>query len=614
MTIARKNNFQVLWIAVFLLLLVFASRVVLIDGMTFHQDEARSAMRMFGTPAQIVSWQPPAWSPFQNLILMVWKDLAGGLPASLRYLSLLFFMLSIALTYRVTMHLFRSQKIAWSVVLVYVSLGLSIYLSIFVRGYIFAMALFPLTLWLTCRYFEEAHWRRAIPLAVSIVLMFYSTYTSLFAFLSIGLFTLIRYPRAIWHWWMPIVIALPLALPELIRNTDFIASRTPGGKASTFTFAPFSQLIEIYKDYFGQNEILWLVLVFIALGIFFLRGRPHYKSLIWIVLVAGLFPILAYVMAGIGIFHLFAPRYTWWVLIIIALGIGYGISYLPRFIWMPLAVILLAQMFSLNVGERYQPFHVLPFEENFRWLAENVQAGDALLVDPNFCIVDCNEMDSWGYYYQVYVGDKLETILEPDEHRRIWYVRGNKHDESLENILLETRIATIFVGPPDFLIRLYEAPPDVEGVLFENGMRFHGFEVIEDGQRDYLPYNWREQTSTTIRLWWSIDEALDADYSVSLQFVDAVEGGLLTQNDGAPQVIHTSAVDTSPTPSETSQWEIGRYYVDERLIEFPDLTLEAYTDLVLTVYQWWDGVRLSAPGVNTDTQLPLTSAVIWGWG
>ncbi|HLV35201.1 MAG TPA: glycosyltransferase family 39 protein [Spirillospora sp.] len=602
-------------IAVLVLLTIFASRILILNQMQFHQDEARSAMRMFGTTAQIIAWQPPDWPPLHNVVLGWWQHLAGPLPFSLRSLSVFFFMLGVAFTYRAARRLFSSEPAAWGAVVVYAALGYSVYLSTFVRAYVLAMALFSLALWLTLRYFHLPTWRRALPLGLTLAALFYSTYTAVFAFGILGLYSLLTRPRAVWRWWLPGLFALLLAVPELMSKAEFFMGRVESAVNIFPELDPLPQAMTgLLQDFAGHGYIIWLVVSVLALALFITEKRLPRTVISWV--LAGMFlgPISLYILAAIPIVYFFEGRYAWWVFVLIGLGLGYGLSRLPRTIRAVTFTALVILMFTIPINARYKPNHHRPFEQNFRWLQQQIEPGDVMLVDPDFCLIQCNEADSWGYYYDTYLRQHIEIVQEPANHRRVWYVRADGwHDTATEQAVLENRIPTIFVGPWDFLIRLYQGPPDPEGILFENGLRFHGMDVMDGGSIMRQPYYWREQTTARVRLWWSIDRPLDADYSISVQ-VQNREGRLVAQNDGPPRPVHLSLVDTSELPAETSRWEPGRYYIDERDILLPNLGSEIYANVLLTVYQWWDGVRLQAPSVNDDRLLPLTPVTIWGWG
>ena len=587
-----------------------------LNQMQLHQDEARSALRMFGTPEQIIAWQPPDWPPLHNLLLGWWQQLTSPLPFALRSLSIFFFMLAAAFTYRATKRMFNSERVAWSATLIYSALGYSVYLSTFVRAYVLAIALFSLALWLTQRYFDQPNWRRALPLGIIITALFYSTYTAVFAFIILGLYTLLTSPYKLWRWWLPGLFALPLAIPELISKADFFTGRVASAATIFPELPPLPQaMLEVFQDYLGQGYLIWLALAIVSLALIVIARHQPRAPMIWILSGIILGPLSLYILAAIPIVYFFAARYTWWALTLIALGLGYGLARLPRALWLGACGIFLVLMFTIPITTRYKPNHTRPFEQNFHWLQEHLEPGDVMLIDPNFCLRQCNEADSWAYYFRVYLGDRLEVVQEPGNHQRIWYVRADGwHDRDTESSLLSSRIPTIFVGPWDFLIRLYEGPPDPEGILFANGLRFHGYDILENDHIDRPDYDWIEQTTAHVRLWWSVDEALDSDYSISVQVVNTKDGRLMAQNDGPPQPIHLDPVDTAPIPAETSQWEPGRYYIDTRDINLPNLGSEVYANVFLTVYQWWDGVRLRATGVNDDGLLPLTPVTIWGWG
>lgn len=606
----RKKQAHLL-VGVGLLLIIFASRVLLLDQIQLEQDEARSAMRMFGTPAEIIAWQPPDWPPLHNLLLALWRLFASPLPFALQMSSVFIFLISAAALYRAAKRLFASERAAWLVVVVYAAMAYSLYLSTFVRAYVLAMALFALALWATLRYFHRPTWQRALLLAILLAAMFYSTYTAVLAFVILGLYTLFTTPRAIWSWWLPGVFAGLLAIPEFVRKFDYFFNRVSSSSSIQPNLEPFPELmVRQVTDYFGDMTIIWLLVIAVALVLLVIAPRLDRGRKLWLLTGIVLGPVGLYMLATIPIVYFFEARYVWWVFAMIALAFGYGLAHLPRALVPAVGVGLMVMMFATPIkGEQR------PYAQNFRWLQEKAEPGDVMLVDPNFCVATCGEADAWGYYYDVYLRDKVEQVDAVDDQRRVWYVKADGWQvPEVESTVTRNRIPAVFVGPWDFLIRLYEGPPDPDGVLFENGLRFHGFDVLQAGDIQHPPFYWREQTTSQVRLWWSVDHPLEADYSISLQVYDPRRQRLIAQNDGPPHGVHLSPVESESIPSETSQWEPGRYYVDERNLAFANLGSESYAELMLTVYQWWDGARLNAPGVREDGLLPLTPVIVWGWG
>jgi hypothetical protein len=92
-----------------------------------------------------------------------------------------------------------------------------------------------------------------------------------------------------------------------------------------------------------------------------------------------------------------------------------------------------------------------------------------------------------------------------------------------------------------------------------------------------------DNESFEVKLWWSAEQQLNRDYSISLAVLDP-QGRLIAQADGPP-----SAPDT---PGQTSNWQPGFYYEDFRRIQLQRGLREGRYVLVVTVYQWWDGERL----------------------
>jgi hypothetical protein len=77
------------------------------------------------------------------------------------------------------------------------------------------------------------------------------------------------------------------------------------------------------------------------------------------------------------------------------------------------------------------------------------------------------------------------------------------------------------------------------------------------------------------------------------------------QSDGPPLIVNG--------PRETSRWQPGMVYLEERTLTLPyPLTTGDY-DVMLSVYQWWDSTRIAAPGVTADTLLKLSTIYVKAW-
>jgi hypothetical protein len=251
-----------------------------------------------------------------------------------------------------------------------------------------------------------------------------------------------------------------------------------------------------------------------------------------------------------------------------------------------------------------------PLGVSFEALAKQVRWGDVLAIDPQwqdrYC--KCIEPEVINYFIRLYFPQGWQIVDDPTGYRRVWYLKWDSvNDAAYEKRIREGRLASVFVGPPEALFRLYEAPPNPTGVLFENGLRFHGIEVIDEPSGILVK---RAGDRFRVRLWWSVDRQPSADYSIGLQ--GYLAGNLVIQSDSGPQL-------ADPTqPAVTSQWVPGQFYVEVREITVPRSissgTLNAKIPIYLTVYQWWDGLRIRAAGMNTDNLLETISLYIKAWG
>jgi hypothetical protein len=236
-----------------------------------------------------------------------------------------------------------------------------------------------------------------------------------------------------------------------------------------------------------------------------------------------------------------------------------------------------------------------------------MRTGDVIVVDPRwkdpYC--HCIQPEIFDYFAQIYMPQGITVVTQPEGYRRVWYVKwDSQEDRAFQERVTKGRIAGPFVGPPEALFRLYEAPPDLAGVLFENGMRFHGVEVLDQATGLALA---RADDTVKVRLWWSVDRPLTADYSVALHVYDGDK--LVLQSDSSPQVVTPEGAG-----GNTSSWQVGQYYIEEREITIPKHTLStgAYP-LNLIVYDWRDGKRFSAPGETADHMLPISSVYVKAW-
>jgi len=584
-----------------LLLVVAASRIPRLNGMEMNIDEVWSIWQTLGTPRQVLAWVPYDWPPLYYLALAGWKELVGIHPVAVRYFSVLLGLCGTAFTYRLGLRL-RSPQTGLLSAAVYASLGYAIFLSLTVRGYIAVYALFPLTMWLALRYFDRPRPMRAVALAIAMVTLFYLYYPSAIALAVLGLYTLVvDYRQAIRHWWLPGGLALMLAVPLIAAKTDLVIGRTEATR--TVKLPPLFEAARrlLLEGYAGNAPVFWIAVFVLATGLAVAQRRqfahgPALFLLMWPVLGTALTYLTNPLLGFFGI------NYAWWIMVGLALWMGWGLACLPGRGQAGALIILGGVMFLPLPVERYH-YDVPrpPLTANFTWLKDHLVPGDVVILDPRLEM----PFEAWDYFERVYFPQGLPYAQDPAGHRRIWYVsQVGREDPPMRAAVEAGRLAGIFVGPPDLLIRLYEGPPDPAGRLFAYGLRFHGADVVRDGRIDGGPLVRREGETILLRLWWSVDEPPSFDYSVGTHVLDG-HGNLIAQFDGPPQVWDS--------PQETSRWQAERYYVEERTVRLPhDLKTGTY-GLYLTVYQWWDNTRLAGEGTDEDGLLLLDEVYVKAW-
>jgi len=421
-------------------------------------------------------------------------------------------------------------------------------------------------------------------------------------FVLLGVFTLIFYGwRAALRWIYPVAVLVVLILPEALHKyTLLVGSRLSGFVYETPPFV--GGMIDYFQIYWGRAYWAWTLMVGVAVCMLLWRGWAQRRLLVGVLLWL-LMPLLLYVTNEWLV--LFIGRYTLWYLTGFALAVGWGLSLLPR--WgqgLGVATLLVVSFAPMSIKQFDQ------FGENLgasmNWLAENYVAGDVVVVDPS---LSANEMrEEWDLYARIFFPQGLPLQAGPGEAQRVWYVTGISPDTQTETAVAEGRIAKQFFGELPLLIRLWEGPPDADGILFENGMRYHGAQLFHEGEpiTRHLPM-FHEGETVTVRLWWSVVGAPERDYSVGLYAMDG-DSNVLSSVDSAPQTISLAWQAPVPPP-ETSRWEPGQYYVEEREIIVPP----GSERIALTVYQWWDGERMAAPGVDRDQLLTVTPVGVMYW-
>jgi len=450
---------------------------------------------------------------------------------------------------------------------------------------------------LAVRYFENPSRRRAITLGLALSGMFYMHVTAVFGIVTIAIFMVVLYPRRLRLWIVPALVVILLCVPLAATKVGMAGGRAMGtlqyyGEAD-FRATLLTLTLDIYHDFIGYNVDLWLALIAIA-GILFTADKRWLRR----TLALALWILSPFALIFVApLFNAQQTRFLPWIMTGMAIWIGWGLSFLPRRAMLAVGVVLVGLMFGpVPIAEKYDTR--VPVTATFRQFGQQAQWGDVLVVDP-----DCTQVlpEEWDYYRHVYFPQGLQFVDSPGNYRRVWYAfDATKPDTALHQQIGADRVLQVSLGERTFTLQLYGAPPDLTGIPFANGMRFHGAELLD---KDSPTLVRRAGETLHVRLWWSIDHALTADYSVGTYLIGS--SGLLGQFDGPPQVANL--------PPQTSRWATGRYYVEDRAIPMNYPTYDHNADVYLAVYQWWDQKRITAPGMTADNLLKLSPIFIQHW-
>jgi len=595
----QRVRHLLLFVPLFLLLAL--TRIPRTLGTSMDWDEIYTVWQSFGSLDQVVGWVPYDWPPLHYVIVWFWQNLVGPHPFVQRYLSTLVLFLGtafmVALVRKITKHVPASALAA----LAYIAPAHILYLSLLVRGYVFIYALAPLLTYLLILYFEKPTFRRALLIAVVGAAMFYIHLRAVFAYLVAGIITFSIFGRRVWRVWLPGLLMALLALPELLAKFNLAVNR------STYllqTSLPSSANLypAWYSGFLGEGALVFIVLTAVAL--LAALTLPKYRRMIAALVVIVALPYLSYSTRFLrfdGYRHLHV--FMFGVCFLLALAA----TRLGRAFVLLASVALVGVMLLPASFDEFIIYQTPPVLQNFEWLAKHWQNGDVVYRDPTTKVM---QPQAWEYFARAYFPQGMPMVMSPSGYRRVWYATADGWNLPETKALLETgRIPREYVGPWNLLFRLYEGPPDPVGKLFANGLRFHGMDIEGSATGRYWVAH--ENEPLKLKLWWSVDRAIEADYSITVQFL-ASDGSLFTQS-----ADRTGSVDV---PKETSHWEPGRFYIDTLTLTTPDSSIVGQNainglPLQLVVYQWWDGKRIGLQNAEPGAppMLPLGDLNIMAW-
>jgi len=351
------------WALVVVMGLAFALRVMGLGGQSLWQDEV-DAIRFAQSslPELLRTFVSPGQNgPLYFLLLRPWLDLAGRSEFALRFLSLLFGVLTVPLTYRLARELLSSLPQTERDRASFVSAILaatSPYLVWYgqegkMYSLVAALALTSVYFYLTA--LKQGRWYHWLGYVVTTTAAFYiHLIAALLIPAQVLIFCLGSWNRrACWKPWLLSMAALTLPyLPLLAWQLPALRQVVDTG----YRFFPLNaMLVSLLADYslgVAPPVAWWAVVPFVVLlaaGVFLLVQVPRTglrRTTLWILLCWLFVPVLAFFIITLRR-PMFTTRYLIYVLPAFLLLLAAGVVAVGRR-WRPLAALSLAALLMLN--------------------------------------------------------------------------------------------------------------------------------------------------------------------------------------------------------------------------------------------------------------------------
>jgi hypothetical protein len=565
---------------------------------------------------QILQERDITWPPGSFLAYHAWAHFATWNDFSLHTFGALCGLLATAFLIRSGQRL-HSWQAGLLAGLAFATSSYANYFMLEVRGYTIMLMLIAAYLWFYLRWDSRPSLTRSILLLVVQIAMCYIQFI-LVAVIALGAMPIglrfLRYPRTeigrVVRWAILALLTAITFLPVLNQFRQGLGLRSAlAGHTLPSYFT--GDLASYFRAFSNHADLLFGVILIIAIiGTMLSLRQINWRYWLWLLVWGIGVPTVAYLTRYTS--ALYTTRYLSFTTPIAYLLIGIGLATLFVYlrtrqpiqnIYMAAIIIVLAAL-GLTTWHPYdhRPGPTddgAPLQLFVRAMAQKMQTGDTLLIDPNF-------KQFGGFpaeYYQTLYFSPGGIPLADTTHlgRRVWYLtRQGSEDATTLKLVEQGRLRTPeFWGPWYFIATLYEAPPQPVGNHFGNGLQFHGVDV---GRRSIL----HAGDTLDLRLWWSVDKPIPPELSMSVQLLDPA-GNIIAQQDGLP----------ADAPQSLDQWQPNTFYIDHRTLTVPYHVQRGQYTLQLIVYHWRDGSRVSPEHDATPTQalildrMQLDSAAEW---
>lgn len=610
MTIARKTVIP-MTIMLLVLFVAAALRWHNLGAQSLWYDEGITyGHSLRSIPQLIEALQQNVHGPAYFALIGLWEDLAGHSEFALRAPSVLFSLLSVALTYALGKRLYGVVAGLAAATLVALN-TFSIYYAQEARMYAMLAAIAAGSMLALMRFLERAdtRWRAGLALSLLNALGIYSHYSYALVMLAQGvmavLWLIADYRQRGWgmarlfrDYCAVNVLTIALFLPWAPLALGNVAEQT-----NVAEFVPLEAMLREIQGWFafgrtyeasiagGIGAALYIFLLF---GLLILPGQPRRARAWWHLLL----PIV-WTGVAVGVFLLLAlyTRYMRFLLpsqIAFALWMGRGVwvlwhlrpRYQNRLRHLPrLAAIFGLAVYLGNMANGLWPLYHAPEHQrdDYRALAQTLAAewreGDAILLNA------ASQQEVFCYYYAcdaaVHLlptsGDDALTRAQTEaligDARRIYAVFWGQQERD-PNGVVEATLNQLaypisdewFAGSTIRLVRY--AVTSAMGEPIASNVRFGEHITLTQYRLNADPI--RAGDLLQLQLAWTTDAPLTTRYKVFVQLLNP-DGTLNSQRDSEP----------AGGQQLTTLWPVGQVILDNHALPIPpQLPSGAYTVII----------------------------------
>lgn len=569
-----------------ILLLAFFLRIFRLDSQSFWSDEALSAYSASVPVPLLFTGLPPDQSGAYYFLLQNWIRVAGDVDFTIRFMSVFFGTLSVALAFVLGRRLF-SRNVAYIAAFLSAVNPFAVYYSQEARMYSLVLALGTAALYWFVRAVAEPR-RRALWIAHAIALgaALYSHYYVFALPMTEGIWLIAeranRNRATLGRWLTSVIGAAVLYSPWTPILPRVLIPRSWPGPVDPTIFPA-----QLWTDFFAgatmpneaQAGIFVVVALLLAFGIFCARRRWQGRFLT-VFLFLPFAAVLAFLTArNNGLYSRYLIILFPAFILLIAVGIERAGGFRPPFAWGGL--VLCSGLAVMSLQNNYFDLHYSRpnWRDAAKWVAAHERQGDFILFDGADPSVEFHRYYRGRLKPQTVPGMRITATDARATERmaplipgasRVWLVLAFNSPGRAEE-WLNTHgyqgdyedFVGVYVFP--FLFPQDLSPPRrPDRITTGSDINLDSFRVGVARQGDYVPLavTWRNGAAPE-----------ETDYQASVRIVDN-QGNLVVALDRAPRDgFH-----------RTSAWKPGEQIEDHYALLIPDKTPPGEYSLQVLLY------------------------------